>query len=272
MRDLLQFLNSYGHIALFVLLQVICFQLIVNFNDEQGEIYTYNKGLFTSNIQEQVYEWNSYLSLRSIADSLAEENASLRSQLRDAKFLQETRIDTIRDSLLEQQYVYRSAVVISNSINRQNNYMLVNRGGRNGIRPGMGVIAENGIVGVVSRVSEDYARVVPLHNLSTRISVLLPRTGYFGGLTWTGRDIEDYEVRDVPRHALITQGDSITTSGYSIVFPKGIYVGTVKSVIGGNGTDFLSIKAALNNDLSKVQNVYIVENLYAKQQNQLLEE
>jgi len=128
MRDLLQFLARYGHVITFLVLQLICFIFIISYNQDQKEIYFFNKSLLSISVQDKLNEWNSYLDLDAVADSLAHENAELRSQLRDAKFLQEIRIDTIADSLYRQQYVYVSAEVISNTVNGQNNFIIIDKG------------------------------------------------------------------------------------------------------------------------------------------------
>ena len=270
MRDLLQFLARYGHVITFVILQFICFRLIIAFNQNQQEIYFFNKALLSSGMQERLSEWKGYLELDAVADSLAQENAALRTQLRDAKFLQDIRIDTIADSLYRQQYIYVSAQVISNSINGQNNFVIIDKGAQDDIKEGMGVISSNGAVGIVSYTTEKYSRVLPLHNRTMRVSVKLARAGYFGGLRWSGGALSDFKIQDIPRHAVVNVGDSILTSGYSVVFPKGIFLGQVRSIGDTNGTNFLDVNADLNINLADLGNVYVVKNLYSQELDSLM--
>jgi len=103
-----------------------------------------------------------------------------------------------------------------------------------------------------------------------RVSVKLAKARYFGGLNWTGEFLSDFKVLDIPRHAEVVVGDSILTSGYSVVFPKGIYLGQVSKIGGNNGTNFLDLSADLQVNLAQLGKVYVVKNLFSAELDSLM--
>ena len=73
----------------------------------------------------------------------------------------------------------------------------------------------------------------------------------------------------IPKHATVQNGDTVQTSGYSNIFPKGIPIGIVEKVNEKTGSGFLDINVRLFNDLSNLKYVYVVENIFDDEQKKL---
>jgi rod shape-determining protein MreC len=158
--------------------------------------------------------------------------------------------------------------VLNNSIFRQHNYITLDKGRSAGVKPEMGVISSEGIVGVVRGVSENFSSVISLLNSELSVSAKLKNSGYYGSFNWTGRDYRYGKLQDIPLHVDVSIGDTVITSGYSAIFPEGILVGFVEEYQEKGGR-FLELTVELSTDFKKLNNVYIVKNLLKEEQKEL---
>lgn len=274
MQNLLLLFIRFGGFIVFVLLELVCLFLIVNFNKKHSQIWVHSGNRVAGTSMDIFDGFLSYLDLDDVNDELARENASLYAQLKDAKYNNQISIDSTKvgtDSL-EQQYSFIAAKVINNSINRNNNSLTLNRGSEHKIGRHMGVIGQNGIVGVVRDVSKHYSRVASLLHSQTRISAAVKRNNYFGSLIWNGQDPRFMNLVDVPKHADLRIGDTIVTSGFSVMFPKGIMIGTIDDYELESGSNYYDIVIELSGNLSNADYVYVVNNLFRKEQEKLEQE
>jgi len=265
MQNLIRFLIRYHFSLLFILIEALAIFLLVQNNNYQKTKFVG----FTRNIKGSFYQQsvkiNNYFHLKEENQKLAKENAQLKNFI--AKNL-ETRVDsfkTVTDSIYNQQYRYIRADIINNSINKQHNYITIDKGSMDGIEREMGVISPNGIVGIISGVSKHFATAISVLNSELKISAQLKNSGHFGSLSWSGRDYRFVQLKDIPLHADINTGDTIVTSGYSAIFPEGIMIGFVEDYEERSGR-FLEIEVKLSNDFKKLSNVYVVKNLLKEEQ------
>ena len=150
------------------------------------------------------------------------------------------------------------ACVIKNSLNKPDNYMTLDQGSSDGIRPEMGVVDANGVVGIVYKTSPHYSLVISLLNSKSSISCKIAGSDYFGYLKWEGGDSRFAYLKDLPRHAEFNLGDTVVTSGYSTVFPEGVMVGTVDDMSDSHdGLSYL-LKIKLATDFGKVSHVRVI--------------
>lgn len=217
-----------------------------------------------------LYVWKStvsqYIELQKINDELAAENVALRNRLRGSFVNVNEHFVMINDTLRERKYIYKSAQVVNSSVNKQLNFITINKGKNDGIEPEMGVMNTNGLVGVVKEVSEHFSTVVPIINVQFIASAELERTGSFGLLRWDGVDARYAYLNDVPRHVDVVSGDTVLTRAASAIYPKGILVGTVAEVAEKNGSNFHQIKVLLSNDFNALRYVNVVDNLLKQEQ------
>lgn len=269
MGNLLRFLLRYQVFFLFLILETLSILLLVNSSYfQRAKIVKYTSGM-ANIINGHITSFTQYLHLKEINASLADENTRLKNQL-DWFLAKDTLIKGSRiDSVKGIDYAYLSAEIVNNTTNRQHNYITLDKGEVQGVRNEMGVVSSNGIVGVVQSTSKNYSTVVSILNSNFRVSARLKRTSYFGSLSWDGKDYRKMVLSDIPQHAQIKIGDTVETSGYSTIFPSGIFIGTVESfkVQGGN---FLELKVRIKNDLKRLRYVDIVTS-YHKEEKEKLE-
>ena len=171
------------------------------------------------------------------------------------------------NTVYQQQYQFTTARPTSNSVNRQKNFFTINKGTRHGLANDMAIIADGGVAGIIVGSSENFSVAMSLLNLDFRLSARLKTTGYFGSLSWDGRDYREAILSDIPQHVTVTLGDTIETTGYSAVFPEGVTVGTVIGVE-KPGSDFYLIRVLLQTDFRKLHFVDVVAN---KRKNEFIE-
>ncbi len=172
------------------------------------------------------------------------------------------------DSL--RQYFYTPATVINNTIYRKFNYLTINKGSRHGVLPDMAVISADGIVGVVQNTSKNYATVISVLNTKLGISARLKNSEFYGSIKWDGLNYRKVVLNEIPNHAIIQLGDSVVTSGYSIIFPEGVMIGTISDFAEDKeGSNFYDIKLKLSTDMKKLNHVFVIGNFLKDEQKEL---
>ena len=159
-------------------------------------------------------------------------------------------------------YDYTYAHVIFRTVDRTFNYMIVDKGSKDGITRDMAVLSPTGVAGVVTDVSPNFATVRPILHPESRISAVVTPANQNGTVIWEDNNPEVAYLEAIPQHSEINIGDSVFTNGYSNIFPKGLLIGTVKEVQVGNNASFLTIKVNLATHYSDIYTVYLVENLF----------
>lgn len=267
MHNLVLLFLRFGHFILFVLLELFCLYLIVNYNRTQREIWGNSSNIFMGYSSEKWNDWTNYFSLRDKADALAAENALLKEKLINAGLTPVPERDSLGD--FNAQYKLITAEVTNNSTDRPNNYIYFNKGRGDGIRKDMGVIGDNGVIGIITRVKESYSVANSLLHKRSFISAMIKRTGAFGDLRWIGANPRYVNLTAIPKHNTVVIGDTIVTSGYSTHFPKGMLIGVVEETNLPGGSNFHNIKIALSNNFSALDYVEIIENLKQSEQLEL---
>lgn len=199
----------------------------------------------------------AYFSLKVENERLQEENTLLRNQL-NHYIAADTLYSTQQyDTIKRVNYTYRSARIVNTSTNKIQNVLVINVGRNQNVGPDMGVVSSDGVVGVVTKVSSNYAEVLPIINPDSHISSRLLRSNAEGILSWDGLNYKEAMLTGVPQHINIQVGDTIVTSSNSNIYPPNIVVGTVKSYEVKRG-NLYEIKVNLNVDYKRLQNVYVV--------------
>ena len=197
-----------------------------------------------------------YFNLGKVNRRLAEENVSLRTEndrLREALARMEIPDTLYRDSSL---FRYIPAAVVSNSTDRTHNVIIINRGRRDGVTEDMGVITDRGIIGYVESAGEKYSKVSSLLDTDNMASAVLRSSGTFGVLQWEGGSSREITLRDIPVHTEVSDGDTVISSGYSIIYPSGIPVGTVTAREVRDGVNY-GLTVTMFEDFSRLRHVYV---------------
>jgi rod shape-determining protein MreC len=231
-------------------------------------------GEITGGLETQYTRVESYFSLKKENEDLRRRLAELQNKQPQNFQAPGTSQTIITDSIPydtlgnKRKYLYMDAMVVNNSIAQPNNYITIHRGAKQGVQPKMVVISPNGVVGVVLDVSENFATVMSMLHKQSRISARLKKTGESGRIEWDGVNPQRVQFRDIPKSVKLQVGDSVLTSQYSD-FPPGIMVGVIEKVLLEKSTNnyFLQIKPST--DFSRLQNVFIIQNLQGQEQTEL---
>lgn len=275
MRNLLNFLFRYNHCIVFVLLQGVSFLLLFSFNNYQHSRFFTSANAFVGKIYEATRAVTGYFDLQRQNEVLMERNIWLEQQLlladKRLKEMEEASTTSWPAETTTTMFQSYKAGVIKNSLNRADNYITLNQGSLAGIKPDMGVIGPNGVVGIVYKTSPHYSLVISLLSSKSNLSCKIAGNEYFGFLQWEGGDSRYAYLKDLPRHAEFAIGDTIVTSGFSTVFPQGMMVGVIEEANDTNdGLSFL-LKIKLATDFGKLRNVHVLAREGIEEQ-KLLEE
>ena len=239
--------------------------MLFRFNAYQGSVWFTQANAVAGQVLDYEAKLLQFIHLKDLNGQLTQdilqlqqENDSMRTLLaqltQDSSYTQKIQADLLAGEKLI------PAHVISNSIKQKDNFITLDKGSKDGIRTEMGVVSGTGIVGITYLVSNHYSVVLPILNTHSNISCRLRGTNYFGSLKWSGGSPLQAYMDDIPRHARCKIGDVVETSGFSSVFPAGIFVGKVIQI--NNSKDGLSyrLEVQLSTDLAQIRDVCIVSN------------
>jgi rod shape-determining protein MreC len=271
MRNLFAFIWRNYEYFLFAILEVFCFILLFQNNNFHKAAYVSSANRVSGKIYQTKTDVSQYFRLKNANEQLTQENAMLHNLMKESYMDLKVIDSLINDSLLKQKYHYTTAKIINNTVNRRNNYLTIDRGKLQGIKPETAVICSNGIVGIVKDVSDNFASVISLLHKDARISVKIKHTNFFGSLVWEGGDHRFATLNDIPVNVKLAKGDTIETNAYSTLFPEGVLAGVVDSYDVGSGRNFYVIKVKLSTDFKNISYVYVIDNLMKEEQRKLEE-
>lgn len=266
MWSLFRYLQRHHAFILFLLLEVIAFVLIFSNNDFQRAMYLNSANRITGSIYSKYSSITDYFHLSAVNRELSEENSRLREELLYYKSL-----NTTPDTLLlrqftdSAQYSYIPARVINNSVTRQHNYITLDKGARDGVKPDMGIVTPSGVAGVIIHTSESFSTAISLLNLRWNVSAKLKRNNYFGSLAWDGKEYRFARLNEIPFHVDLIKGDTLVTSGYSSIFPEGMKLGVIEDFKKEGGDNFYNIQVRLSVDFKSLSYVEIIRNVHKKE-------
>lgn len=263
MRNLINFIvRSRAWIVFFIYVILSCV-LLFNDNPYQHHVYMTSASRVSAAVYDASHAVTGYFHLRSINDDLQRRNAQLETEVLALR----ARVDALQleieaDSLKPEGALalhdFILASVINNSITRPHNYITISKGEADGVRPEMGVVDQNGVVGVVNVTGPHYSRIISLLNPDFRLSCKLKGSDVLGSLVWDGRSPSEALLEELPRHTVFAPGDTVVTSGYSTVFPEGIPVGIVKNTEHNADDNFYTLRVSLLTDFSTLSTVRMV--------------
>ncbi len=260
MRSLLNFLLRYKNLIIFFILEAVALVMISSSHNYHQSVAFRAARSVTGSVARRIEKAHSYFNLRQVNDELVAENLMLRRRIGDLAAVPQTGFTSINDTLSGIRYNYLNARVINNSVNKQKNFITLDKGTRNGVTMGMGVASSTGVVGVVVGVSRNYSVAMSLLNTGFKVSASIKRNDYFGSLAWDGRNHRYAQLSEIPHHVAVTEGDTIVTSGYSAIYPQGLMIGTLTGDQ-KRGGDFVTLKVLLSADFKKLTDVYLIGNL-----------
>jgi len=271
-NTLVRFLKRFHFVLLFLLLEGIALTLLVQNNRYQARQVRHFYNEVTGFIFGEYSSLTEYFSLRRTNLELSAENARLRSQITQSYQINDRKLFFVNDTTYRLQYEYIQAKIIKNSTTKRNNYLMVNKGANHGIEAGMAVISPNGVVGVVKVVSTNFSSILSLLHSDSRLSAKLKRGNFSGSIHWNGKSSGIAQMTVEQQHADVQIGDTIITSGYSLDFPEGIFIGTVSAIRTKPGDNFPVLDVKLSTNFNTLEHVYVVRNLAKDELKTLLQQ
>jgi len=278
MRNLFNFIIRSSHWLVAILLVAFSFYLVFAHNSYQRSVYLTSANNISGWLYSVSGNVSSFLLLKKNNRELMERNALLEEELQqwreqvDASLYDDslTTEAFVADSSALPHFAFIPAEVVNLSFSGVNNFITINKGSQQGIKPDMGVISHRGVVGVVSNVSANFAVVIPVINSKFRLSARLKHSDNNGSLSWSGRNIREAEVQELPRHEDYSVGDTVITS-FSRIFPKNLIIGRVSGLGESTDDNFITVNLELATDFYTLQDVLVINDRYYEEQKALEE-
>jgi rod shape-determining protein MreC len=273
MNNLIEFLKQKFHIILFIVLQITAFILIYH----NSSYPHFKMSKLANTLGYPVHKtWSRMLKhfdLEQDNQALTEQNLRLlREQSNSFLFADDSIYSLFRDSTQKvRMYDYQMANVIYNSTHKNNNYLIIDKGKKDGITIDRAVFSAAGVVGIICDVSQNFSTVMSVLHLNSRISAKLMPANQIGTIIWNGKNAEILDLIDIPKHIELSVGDTVCTSGFSNIFPEGIMIGTVLSIESVPNNSFWDIKLKPSTHFNHIHKVYVVENVFKPEIDQLKE-
>ncbi len=259
MRKLFSLLYRIRVFLLFAFLELIALIWISNSRSFQRAFVINSSNQISGSLLETTQNFEDYFNLKEQNKALAIENALLRATDSISQYELITNPIEKVDSTTMIRYTYVEGEIINSSYHKARNFMTINRGEIHGLTSNMGVISQNGIVGVTHKVSKHFCTVLPLINPLFRVSGKIKNSSFFGPIEWQGGNYQYAYLIDIPRYANIQVGDTIVTDSRSQLFPAGIPIGTIESHEMQEDQNFFKIKLKLSTDFASVNHIYVVQ-------------
>lgn len=238
--------------VIFILLEFAAIALLSKSSSNQA--LWINKASYnvSASLWGGVENLKNYFSLKSVNTQLASQNDSLRSIIRN--YNQEN-LNNYEDPI----YNYIGASIVKLSNNTNHNYLILNKGSEDGVKPQSGIITDKGVVGIITTVDKNLSYGISFLNSRLKVSCAVGDENVQALLNWDGRKSNEAVLNDIPSHITINQGDTVQTSGLSAIFPYGVKIGVVEDSKLVDGTS-QKAKVKLFQDFQKIHYVTIVVN------------
>ncbi len=251
------------YIVLVILVIVSFVSLSVNQKPEVRNVRAIAFGSFAA-VTSLVSDLINIAKIKSENKQLREVNAELMLQvnrLREFGIVNEElrNLIKLKDSL---NYPLIPAAIVSKSFSKIQGTITVNAGTRNGVMPGMPVINDQGLIGIVYSASDDYSLARTLRNFDLKVTVKDQRSRIDGIMKWNG---ENLVIINVPKTYDVEPGDRIITSDLSSVVPVPLPVGVVAGLSNIKTGIFNEVKVKPFVDFLRVENVFILGLVESKQ-------
>ena len=267
MRNLYLFIIRTTHISLFLILAGICFLLIYkSSNYKQWLLNSLSKEISAPVLSFQ-NKYIEYLNLRTINKELLEQNKALLNQIYNHK-IEGSEIKQFEqgDSLL---FSYYTAKVIESTVNKQNNYLTLDKGSKEGVEKDMGVVSAQGVVGIVKEVSPNFSVVLSLLHSQFTIFAKLKNSDVTGMLTWDGEKPKYAQIANIANIETVKMGDTVVTQ-HSLIFPTGYPIGIVSSISSKKTGGYFVLRVKILHPFEKMGTVYLIKQNYSEELRDLI--
>jgi rod shape-determining protein MreC len=269
MRNLIAFFRRFRVFLIFVVLQVFALSTYFSFLNFPRSQYLTSASQISGSILSVRNDVTKHFNLSKNNEALQRENILLRQQLPQSFQRLQNGSFRIDDTLFHQQYEYIPATVINSTTTKRNNYFTLNIGRLQGIKRGMGVFSDKGIVGIIHNTSDHFSVVKSVLTENINIDVMIEPIGLFGLLKWDGRDPRRGSITGISNDLKIKKWSKVVTRGGSGIFPRGIMVGRIGKSKPVEGKPLWDVVIRFSEDYRTLQRVYVIKNLMQEEQEEL---
>jgi rod shape-determining protein MreC len=264
MNSLKELLKRHLHLLIFLMLTLFSFILIYKNNHYQHFIISKAILQITGPVQQSANFFYKHFHYKNENEYLVLQNLDLLKEKDNMFILSDDSIPHFskEDKGKRRMYELSTSHVVYNTINKTHNYIIIDKGSKEGVVPDMAVLSPNGVAGVVSNVSDNYSTVISILNPNLQISAKIIPINQIGTVVWLDNDPTIAQVIAIPQHLMVAVGDSVVTSGYSDVFPRDLLIGTVVEKYDNPNNTFLTIKIRLATDFRNLSSLYLISNLF----------
>ncbi len=196
-------------------------------------------------------------------EELKKKNSELEQSLRELEIIKSEN-ETLKEytNLKEKYQNYKTipAYIINKDITNYNDTIVINVGEKDGVKPNMTVIADQGLVGHVISTTQTTAKVQTIIDTASSVSCSISTSREAIIVTGTLEKASSLRASYIPTDATILENDKVETSGLGGIYPKGITIGTITEIINTkNITDrYAYVKTAV--DFKKLETVLVITN------------
>ncbi len=268
MRNLLTFFRKHQFFSLFIILEIISVVMLMNSFSYQRMLSFNAASDISGDVFNTYHKMTDYFDLKEKNQQLLEENGRLFNMLLTYTLAPDSSFSEKKVA----SFQYIPAIVIRNTMNHVNNYIVLNKGKKQGIQKEMGVLSSKGIAGIIIGVSQNYSLAMSLLNTHTHISARIKKNHQLVNVIWGKKQGRQGEVVDISAHIQLNRGDTIITSGNSFIFPAGINIGTIGNFEKSKNHNLNKAGLDFSTDFNSLHYVYIIKSLDKKEQMKLLED
>ncbi|WP_372473523.1 rod shape-determining protein MreC [Capnocytophaga sp. ARDL2] len=261
MQQIFYFLSKNSTRLLFLVLLIVSVSLTIQNHSYHRSKFLSSANQMSGSVYEKTHAMEEYLHLRKDNELLAEENARLKELLYNSQNTIDSAFHAQSTRVPISEFKVFNTHIINNSYRKRNNYLTIRGGVNQQFTKDMGVINDKGVVGIVENVSKNFATVQSILNTKTKITAKVKNTEHFGTIVWDAKNAGFVQLTDIPKLANLTKGDSIVTGGISTIFPENIPIGVVDKVYTSKASNFYTINVRLFNDMTRINQVYVIENI-----------
>ena len=262
MQRIIYFLIRNKDFILFLSLLFICLSINISYNEYNKSRFLNSSNTLFSHLYNTKFTISKYFNLEYQNKILTEENRKLRLILYNTNKMKVDQFEKVN-------FDVTSVSVIKNSYSYSNNFITIDSGKKDSIDIDNGVISSNGVVGIIDKTTYNYSRFISILNTNFLLNAKFKNSNYFGILSWDGININKVQLKDVPKQAEVSIGDTIVTGGNSLIFPKGIPVGYVDSYKLDNSENYLELEIKLATDMTNIEKLYVLKNNNLREINSL---
>ncbi len=258
MRSIYFLLSRFHVLFLFVLMEIFALYLIYQSHKYQEVKFLNTSSNLSGKVVGFANSFYTFINLGNTNRELSEENIRLK------KMIQYQNTYPVDSALPKQSetygFEYIPAKIVNNSISKSINYITLNKGSKDGIQKGWGVVSSNGVVGIVTNVSENFSLVMSVLSVKMLVSVRHKNTNALGNLSWDGKSPTLLQIQNISKTLPVKKNDTIVTAGFSSIFPPDIIVGKVKRFSPDESSSFYEMDIEPTNAINRLSYVYVVKN------------